>query len=130
MPASRKEWKETSCMPNDIFSALADPTRRRILEMLADNDEFSASQIHEQFQVSPQAVSQHLKILLEANLIHVEKRAQQRIYRINTDAMVELEDWSKSMRHRWSRRLDTLEAVLKAEMAKSAKTQTEQEESK
>jgi DNA-binding transcriptional ArsR family regulator len=95
--------------------------------MLADNEEFSASQIHDQFQVSPQAISQHLKILLEANLIHVEKRAQQRIYRINTEAMVEFEDWSKSMRHRWSRRLDTLESVLKAEMAKTAKTQTEQE---
>ncbi len=115
-------------MPNDIFSALADPTRRRILEMLADHEEFSASQIHEQFQVSPQAISQHLKILLEANLIQVEKRAQQRIYRIDTDAMVQFEEWSKSMRHRWSRRLDTFEAVMKAEMAKAAETQTKQEE--
>jgi DNA-binding transcriptional ArsR family regulator len=121
--------KETSRMPNDIFSALADPTRRRILEMLADHEEFAASEIHDQFQVSPQAISQHLKILREANLINVEKRAQQRIYRMNTDAMVELEEWSKSMRHRWSRCLDTLEAVLKTEMKKTAKTQTEPEES-
>jgi DNA-binding transcriptional ArsR family regulator len=121
--------KETSRMPTDIFSALADPTRRRILEMLADHEEFAASEIHDQFQVSPQAISQHLKILREANLINVEKRAQQRIYRMNTDAMVELEEWSKSMRHRWSRRLDTLEAVLKTEMKKTAKTQTEPEES-
>ncbi|MFC5401350.1 ArsR/SmtB family transcription factor [Cohnella soli] len=117
-------------MPNDIFSALADPTRRRIMEMLADHEEFSASQIHDQFQVSPQAISQHLKILLEANLVHVEKRAQQRIYRINTDAMVELEDWSANMRRRWSQRLDAFEAVMKAEMKKAAKAQTEQERSK
>jgi DNA-binding transcriptional ArsR family regulator len=113
----------------DIFSALADPTRRSILEMLAGNNELSASEIHDKFKVRPQAVSQHLKVLLEAKLVSVEKRAQQRIYRINTDAMVELEEWSVSMRNRWSRRMDTLEAVLKSEMKKNAKNQTEQEES-
>jgi DNA-binding transcriptional ArsR family regulator len=122
--------KETGCMPTDIFSALADPTRRCILEMLAGNDEFPASEIHDKFQVSPQAISQHLKILREANLVHVEKRAQQRIYRINTDAMVELEEWSKSMRLRWSRRLDALDAVLKAEMKKNVKNQIDKEEFK
>ncbi|SFB59843.1 transcriptional regulator, ArsR family [Cohnella sp. OV330] len=116
-------------MPNDIFSALADPTRRRILEMLADHEELSASQIHEQFQVSPQAISQHLKNLLESKLIRVEKRAQQRIYRIDTDAMAEFEDWSRSMRRRWSRRLDAFEAVIKAEMAQAAKTTNDPEES-
>lgn len=117
-------------MPNDIFSALADPTRRRILEMLADHEELSASQIHEQFQVSPQAISQHLKSLLEAKLIRVEKRSQQRIYRIDTDTMAEFEDWSKSMRRRWSQRLDRFEAVMKAEMAKAAKTTNDPEESR
>jgi DNA-binding transcriptional ArsR family regulator len=117
------------CEPMDIFSALADPTRRSILEMLAGNDEFPASEIHDKFQVSPQAISQHLKILREANLVHVEKRAQQRIYRINTDAMVELEEWSKSKRHRWSRRLDALDEVLKAEMKKNVKNQIEEESS-
>jgi DNA-binding transcriptional ArsR family regulator len=116
-------------MPIDIFSALADPTRRSILEMLADNDGFPASEIYNKFQVSPQAISQHLKILREANLVRVEKRAQQRIYRINTDAMLEFEEWSKSMRHRWSRRLDALDAVLKSEMEKTAKNQIEKEKS-
>ena len=56
------------------------------MEMLADHDGFPASDIHNQFQSSPQAISQHLKILREANLVHVEKKAQQRIYRINTEA--------------------------------------------
>ncbi|WP_276356960.1 ArsR/SmtB family transcription factor [Cohnella caldifontis] len=110
-------------MAADTFSALADPTRRRILEMLADHEELSATQIQEPFPISPQAVSQHLKILLEARLIDVQKRAQQRLYRINTDTMTEVEEWSKSVRQRWSRRLDTLEAVLKAEMAKSPPNQ-------
>ncbi|WP_135554368.1 ArsR/SmtB family transcription factor [Paenibacillus cymbidii] len=115
-------------MPNDIFSALADPTRRRIMEMLADREEFPATEIHHRFPVSPQAISQHLKILREANLVHVEKRAQQRIYRINTEAMEQLEAWSRNMRQRWSKRLDTLEAVLKAEMVKTAEAQARQED--
>lgn len=114
-------------MPVDIFSALADPTRRRILEMLADHDGLSASEIYDQFQVSPQAISQHLKMLRGANLVEVEKRAQQRIYRINTKAMVQFEEWSKRMRQRWSRRLDTLDAVLKEEMKKHANNQIEKE---
>lgn len=108
-------------MPADIFSALADPTRRKIVEMLADNDGFPASDIHSQFQSSPQAISQHLKILREANLVQVEKKAQQRIYRINTEALVELEEWVGNMRQRWSSRLDALDAVLKIEMEKVQK---------
>ncbi|KOP68204.1 hypothetical protein AMS62_25350 [Bacillus sp. FJAT-18019] len=105
-------------MPADIFSALADPTRRKILEMLADHDGYPASDIHNQFHISPQAISQHLKILREANLVHMEKKAQQRIYRINTGSVAELEDWLHSMKQRWSSRLDALDAVLKAEMEK------------
>lgn len=112
-------------MPADIFSALADPTRRKIVEMLADNDGYPASDIHNRFQSSPQAISQHLKILREANLVHVEKKAQQRIYRINTEAMLELEEWVHNMRRRWSSRLDALDAVLKAEKEKQTDTPKE-----
>ncbi|GAA3412594.1 metalloregulator ArsR/SmtB family transcription factor [Paenibacillus hodogayensis] len=114
-------------MPADLFSALADPTRRRILEMLASSGEFSASEICDHFQISPQAVSQHLKLLREANLVHVEKRAQQRIYRLNTETMTEFEEWSRNMRARWSRRLDALDAVLKTEMKKINQNRSEKE---
>lgn len=116
-------------MPSDIFSALADPTRRTIVEMLADHDGFPASEIHNRFDVSPQAVSQHLKVLREANVVQVEKRAQQRIYRINPEALVQWEQWSSNIRQLWSRRLDKMEAVLKAEMNKNANAPNGQEES-
>ncbi|WP_458123984.1 metalloregulator ArsR/SmtB family transcription factor [Paenibacillus sp. Z3-2] len=106
-------------IPADIFSALADPTRRKILEMLASHDGYPASDIHNQFQFSPQPISQHLKILREAGLVHVEKKAQQRIYRLNTHVMVELEEWVHNMKQRWSSRLDTLDDVLKAEIEKA-----------
>jgi DNA-binding transcriptional ArsR family regulator len=114
-------------MPMDIFSAIADPTRRNIVEMLASNDPLSASEIYENFHVSNQAISKHLKILREANLVYVEKSAQKRIYRFNTKAMAELEIWSKNIEQRWSRRLDALDAVLKAEMKKTSKTNLEKD---
>jgi DNA-binding transcriptional ArsR family regulator len=116
-------------MPMDIFSAIADPTRRNIVEMLASNDQLSAAEICENFQVSNQAISQHLKILREANLVSVEKSAQKRIYRLNTKAIAELEAWSKNIEQRWNRRLDALDAVLKAEMKKNLKNQLEKDES-
>jgi DNA-binding transcriptional ArsR family regulator len=106
-------------MSMDIFSAIADPTRRNIVELLASNDQLSATEIYENFHISHQAISQHLKILREANLVSVEKSAQKRIYRLNTKAMAELEAWSKNIEQRWSRRLDALDAVLKAEMKKT-----------
>jgi DNA-binding transcriptional ArsR family regulator len=115
-------------MPMDIFSAIADPTRRNIVEMLASHDQLSATEIYGNFHVSNQAISQHLKILREANVVHVEKSAQKRIYRLNTKAVVEVEEWSKSIEQRWSRRLNALDAVLKAEMKKNLKTQLVKDE--
>jgi len=99
----------------DIFSAIADPTRRSILEVLATHEALAASDIYDRYPVSPQAISRHLKILREAQLVIVEKRAQQRIYRINPAAFSELEDWTAGLRKRWNQRLDALEKVLDEE---------------
>ena len=107
----------------DIFSALADPTRRKIVEMLASNGELSATDIADQFPVSPPAISQHLKVLREANLVLMEKRAQQRIYRLNSEVIVELEIWSKKLIQLWNQRFDALEKVLEAEKQKMVKNQ-------
>jgi len=102
----------------DIFSALAEPTRRTILEMLARNGPLSATEIYDQFPVSPPAISQHLKILREANLVQMEKRAQQRMYQINPDAMLELEEWARQMTQLWNQRFDALDKVLETEKKK------------
>jgi DNA-binding transcriptional ArsR family regulator len=96
----------------DKFSALSDPTRRKIIEMLAHRGPLTATDICEQFQVSPPAISQHLKVLREANLVRMEKRAQQRIYQINPEAMSEVEDWVKRLTQLWDQRFDALEALL------------------
>jgi len=102
----------------DMFVALADPTRRTILELLASSGELSATAIYEQFPVSPQAISQHLKVLREANLVEMEKRAQKHVYRLNLHTLSEFEVWVQQTKQRWNERFDALDAVLEAEKAK------------
>src|SRR4051794_10985349 len=96
----------------DKFHALADPTRRQIIEMLANQGELSATEIYDKFDISHPAISQHLKVLREADLVQVEKRAQQRIYRINSDAIFEVETWVRQMAQLWEQRFDALDKVL------------------
>jgi DNA-binding transcriptional ArsR family regulator len=102
----------------DLFVALADPTRRTILELLATRGELSATAIYEQFPVSPQAISQHLKILREANLVEMEKRAQKRVYRLNLQTLSQFEAWVQQTQQRWSERFDALDTVLEREKQK------------
>ena len=105
----------------DVFNALAEPNRRRIVEMLARNGQLSATDISVKFNVSPPAISQHLKVLRETNLVNMEKRAQQRIYTINPEAMQQLEGWAKQIMELWTQRFDAFEEVLKKEKEKISK---------
>ena len=102
----------------DMFVALADPTRRHILEILASSGELTATALYEQFPVSPQAVSQHLKVLRETHLVEMEKRAQKRVYRLNPDTLSQFEAWVQHMQQLWSERFDELDQVLEREKKK------------
>ena len=95
----------------DAFLALADPTRRRIIESLADG-ESAFGDLADQFDMSRPAVSQHLKVLREAGLVHVRKDAQRRIYRLNAEGLDQLEKWLESVKRFWGARLDDLERAL------------------
>lgn len=103
----------------DVFFALADPTRRSIVEMLARRGQLSATDISGKFQTSPSAISQHLKILRESGMVKMEKRAQQRIYQINPQAVSELETWIGRLCQQWQERFQALDAVLEQEMKKA-----------
>jgi len=105
----------------DMFVALADPTRRNILELLASSGELSATAIYEQFPVSPQAISQHLKVLREAHLVEMEKRAQKHVYSLNPQALSEFEIWVQHVQQQWSERFDALDAVLEREKLEKQK---------
>ena len=109
----------------DMFVALADPTRRTILELLANSGELPATAIYENFPVSPQAVSQHLKVLREAHLVEMEKRAQKRLYRLNPQTLSQFEEWVKHMQQRWEERFATLDAILESEKQKLVKDEQE-----
>jgi DNA-binding transcriptional ArsR family regulator len=102
----------------DTFSALAEPTRRNILELLANSGQLSATDIYQKFTVSPPAISQHLKVLREANLVHMEKRAQQRLYQINPESVREIEGWIKQLTKRWDERFTAVDALLETEKKK------------
>ncbi len=105
----------------DAFSALADPTRRTIVELLAMNGELSTNDIFQNFHFTQPAISQHLKILREAKLVEMEKRAQKHIYTINSYTLQEIENWAQSMTKVWNTRFDQLEKVLQKETSRTKK---------
>ena len=104
----------------DIFAAIAEPTRRQIMEMLVVNGNLSATDIYKKFKATPPAISQHLKVLREAKLVRVERRAQKRIYYINPKPMQELENWIKRFTAELQERHDVLEELLQREKFKLA----------
>ena len=99
----------------DMFVALSDPTRRAILELLASRGELTATDIYEQFSVSPQAISQHLKVLREAKLVLMEKHAQKHLYSLNPQTLSQFETWVQQTRQRWEERFEALDKMLEAE---------------
>jgi DNA-binding transcriptional ArsR family regulator len=105
----------------ELFSALADPTRRSIIELLANNGQMSATDIFGKFDLSNPGISQHLKILREAELVQMEKSAQKHLYSLNPKTMRSLEDWIKQTTQHWDERFDQLDNLLEAEKRKVEK---------
>ncbi len=98
--------------------AIADPTRRRIVELLAVRER-TAGEIVAEFDMSAPAISQHLKVLHKAGLVTVRPEGRSRIQALNPDGFDNLEEWLERTRSVWSRRLDALERELRAEDAQN-----------
>jgi DNA-binding transcriptional ArsR family regulator len=94
------------------FAALADPTRLSIIDLLAQMGELSAGQISSRFDSTASAISQHLKVLREAGLVVMQKRAQQRMYQIDTATMAEIKEWVDMRTKQWNQRLDSLDTYV------------------
>jgi DNA-binding transcriptional ArsR family regulator len=103
----------------DVFAAIADPVRRQIVEMLALQGQLSATQIAEPFSITAQAISRHLKVLREAHVIQMDKRAQQRLYRINPANVKEIEAWAQRIGELWEARFDAIATLLEEETRRS-----------
>jgi DNA-binding transcriptional ArsR family regulator len=95
------------------FAALADPTRRRIVELLSGGER-AAGELVDQFDVSAPAISQHLKTLRDAGLVQVRIDAQRRIYALDPAGLAKIDAWLKDVRKFWGPRLDALERELRA----------------
>src|SRR3954469_6980943 len=94
------------------LQALADPTRQRIVEMLAAGA-LSSGEIAGRFELSPPAISQHLKTLRTAKLVTVRTDRQKRIYSLDPEGVGEVSAWVARIPAFWNPRLDALEAALK-----------------
>ncbi len=99
---------------NDIFFALADPTRRAILGQLVKGPA-TVGALAEPFDISAPAISKHIKILSRAGLIDRSVIGREHHCRLHAQALAEAEDWLKFHRAFWETRLDELETVLKQE---------------
>jgi DNA-binding transcriptional ArsR family regulator len=96
----------------DSLAALADPTRRCIVETLAEGA-LSSGDIASRFSISAPAISQHLKTLRMAKLVRVRREAQRRIYELDLEGVDEMSAWIAQIRRFWSSRLDALESQLR-----------------
>ena len=102
------------------LAAISDPTRRRIVELLAQHDR-TAGELVAEFDLSAPAISQHLNVLREAGLVTTRAEGQSRIQALNPAGLDQLGDWLEKTRSIWSQRLDALERELRAEDAADAK---------
>ncbi len=97
------------------FEVLADPVRRRIVELLADGDRTAGDltgRVQAEFGISQPAVSRHLRVLREAGFASSEARAQQRLYRLHPEPLAEVDAWLSRYRSLWSQALDALDTEL------------------
>ncbi len=101
----------------NVFAAIADPTRRAILDLLALGSRNAGSIAAEFPRLTQPGVSRHLKVLRDARLVDVTVNAQQRIYAINPEGLAELYEWVAKYQAMWPDTLEALERYLDARAA-------------
>jgi DNA-binding transcriptional ArsR family regulator len=99
-------------MRRDVFQAIADPTRRAILTLLAIQA-MTPNAIAEHFESTRQAVSKHIKILAESDLVKQEQSGREIYYHFNPQKMKEVDKWLEPFRQKWEDRFNQLDTVLK-----------------
>jgi DNA-binding transcriptional ArsR family regulator len=105
-------------MRGDIFQAIADPTRRAILDRLRDGEQ-PVKQLAEPFAMSLPAISQHLQILCEAGLVTQRRLGRQRIYQLNPEPLQQVQNWVSHYEQFWQAKLDNLGEYLEESCSES-----------
>jgi DNA-binding transcriptional ArsR family regulator len=100
-------------MRRDVFQAIADPTRRAILTLIA-LQAMTPNALAEHFDTSRQAVSKHIKILTECKLVKQEQLGREIYYHLNPKKIKEVDDWVEPFRKMWDHKFDNLDKLLRS----------------
>jgi len=130
----KKSWKNILCnqkvsyicatkwfhdMRRDVFQAIADPTRREILNMLA-HERLNVNTVTEKFDVSRAAIYKHMKVLIECGLIDMKQQGRERYCEAKLDKLNEVSEWVAQYKQFWEAKLDSLELYLNELQAQGA----------
>ena len=107
-------------MRRDVFQAIADPTRREIINLVAFNT-MNLNSIAENFDISRPAISQHIKILTECGLIVIKKNGRERYCEAKLEQLNEVSVWIERYRKLWAERFDSLDELLNTMQNKNKK---------
>ncbi|SYX83797.1 ArsR/SmtB family transcription factor [Paenibacillus alvei] len=99
----------------DVFDAIADPTRRRLIRLLAEKEEIPLHELTSQFQMGRTAVSKHLTILKEAGLVYDRKVGRETRFRLNAAPLREVQDWVAFYSKFWGLNMLRLQHLLEEE---------------
>ena len=95
----------------DPFTAIADPTRRQIIAMLAERDQ-TVNEIADVFDLTRPAISKHLRVLRETGLVYEKKHGRQHVQSFNGDGLAPLSDWVRTYEDFWDRKLAKLKSLV------------------
>ena len=118
-PTGRANPKGTKA----AFQALADPTRRAVLDLLRRGSQ-PAGQIAEAFPISRPAISKHLRLLRRAHLVREHREGRNRIYQLNPEPLRAVDSWIDQYRHFWTASLTSLKTFVEAEYAKELQAES------
>ena len=107
-------------MRRDVFQAIADPTRRKIINMVAQQS-LNLNAVAENFNISRPAISKHIKILTECGLIVIKQQGRERYCEAKLQKLNEVSDWVEQCKVFWTAKLDALDKFLSKETAKTNK---------
>ena len=109
---ARKEAAARTARLDAVFAALADPTRRAIIERLS-RSEARVTEVAEPFHMSLNAVSKHIRVMEASGMVERRIEGRDHILSINTRSLDEVDDWIERTRHYWEQRLDAMERLLR-----------------
>ncbi len=99
-------------MQRDVFQAIADPTRREIIDLIATQS-LPVNEVADRFEISRPAISKHIKILNECGLVVIQKKGRKRYCRADVRKLKIVSEWANKYQKFWSEKLDALEIALK-----------------